>query len=73
MHENREISSAPWCNGQGRSAKAINHNADMHVLEKSDHVVVPVNRRTREGGHQQKPFLAGLHQRLSEPINGAVR
>jgi hypothetical protein len=49
MHENREISSTPWCKGQGRSAKAINHNADMHVLEKSDHVVVPVNRRTREG------------------------
>jgi hypothetical protein len=49
MHENRENSSTPWCNDQGRSAKAINHNADMHVLEKSDHVVVPVNRRTREG------------------------
>jgi hypothetical protein len=26
MHENREISSMPWSEDQGRSAKAINHN-----------------------------------------------
>ena len=26
MHENREISSTPWSDGQGRSAKAINRN-----------------------------------------------
>jgi hypothetical protein len=49
MHENREISSMPSSVDEGRSAKAINHNADMHVLEKADHVGVPVNRRTREG------------------------
>src|SRR5450631_880554 len=35
MHQNREISNAPSF-AEGRSAKAINHNADMHVLEKSD-------------------------------------
>ena len=49
MHENREISSTPWCDDQGRSAKAINHNADMHVLEKSDCAVVPVNQPNKEG------------------------
>ena len=40
MHENREISSAPWSNDQGRSAKAKSRTADMHVLEKSDCAVV---------------------------------
>jgi len=43
MHENREISSMPSSTGEGRSAKAMNRNADMHVLEKSDCVVVPVS------------------------------
>ena len=60
MHENREISSAPSHLGEGRSAKASGRTADMHVLEKSDCAVVPVNqpnkasdssrrRRGREG------------------------
>ena len=49
MHENREISSAPSSSDEGRSAKAINHNADMHVLEKSDCAVLPVNRPNKEG------------------------
>jgi RNA-directed DNA polymerase len=44
MHENREISSAPSAVSEGRSAKAISRTADMHVLEKSDCAVVPVNR-----------------------------
>ncbi len=44
MHENREISITPSLVEEGRSAKAINHNADMHVLEKSDCAVVPVNQ-----------------------------
>ena len=43
MHENREISSTPWSGDQGRSAKAISRTADVHVLEKSDCAVVPVN------------------------------
>src|ERR1700733_8333914 len=49
MHENREISSTPWSSDQGRSAKAINRTADMHVLEKSDCVVLPVNQPNKEG------------------------
>ena len=44
MHENREISSTPWSVDQGRSAKAINHNADVYVVEKSHCAVVPVNQ-----------------------------
>src|ERR1022692_2518926 len=49
MHENREISSAPLLIEEGRSEKAINRNADMHVLEKSDCAIVPVNRPNNEG------------------------
>jgi len=48
MHENREISSTPLSNDQGRSAKAINHNADVYVPEKSHCAVVPVNQPNRE-------------------------
>ena len=44
MHENREISSAPSSVDEGRSAKASGRTADMHVLEKSDCAVVPVNQ-----------------------------
>lgn len=44
MHENREISSAPSAVSEGRSAKAISRTADMHVLEKSDCAIVPVNQ-----------------------------
>src|SRR3569833_1352418 len=50
MHENREISSAPLSNDRGRSAKAINRNADVHVLEKSHGAVVHVNRPNKEAG-----------------------
>ena len=39
----------PWTNDQGRSAKAINHNADVHVTEKSDCAVLPVNQPNKEG------------------------
>jgi hypothetical protein len=49
MHENREISSAPWPHDQGRSAKAMNRTADTHVLEKSDCAVVPVNQPNKGG------------------------
>jgi RNA-directed DNA polymerase len=70
MHENREISSTPWCDDQGRSAKAINRNVDMHVLEKSDCAVVPVNQPNKEakasaeageGRAQMKKNIAQLH------------
>ena len=49
MLENREISSTPWSDDQGRSAKAINHNADVYVPEKSHCAVVPVNQPNNEG------------------------
>ena len=48
MHENREISSTPSPTDEGRSAKAASRNADMHVLEKSDWAVVPVNQPNKE-------------------------
>src|SRR5437899_12661787 len=48
MHENREISSTPWSEDQGRSAKATNQTADTHVPEKSDCAVVPVNQPNKE-------------------------
>jgi hypothetical protein len=49
MHENREISSTPWSDDQGRSAKAKSRTADMHVPEKSDCAAVPVNQPNKEG------------------------
>jgi len=49
MHENREISSTPWSDDQGRSAKATNQTADTHVPEKSDGAVLPVNQPNKGG------------------------
>ena len=49
MHENREISSTPWSDDRGRSAKAMNRTAGMHALEKSDCAVLPVNQPNKEG------------------------
>src|ERR1700732_1691708 len=49
MHEKRQISSAPWSDDQGRSAKAMSRTADMHALEKSDCAVVPVKQPNKEG------------------------
>ena len=48
MHENREISCTSWTKEQDRSAKAINRTADVHVQEKSDCAVVPVNQSNKE-------------------------
>ena len=56
MHENREISCTSWANDQDRSAKAKNRTADMHVREKSDCAVLPVNRPNNGG---QLPAEAG--------------
>jgi len=45
MHENREISGASRSTqDRDRSAKVQSHKADMHVSEKSDCAVVPVNQ-----------------------------
>ena len=49
MHENREISSTPWSDDQGRSAKTTSRTADMHVSEKSDCAVLLVNQPNKEG------------------------
>jgi RNA-directed DNA polymerase len=49
MHQNREISSTPWSDDQGRSAKAMNRTAGMPALEKSDCVVLPVKQPNKEG------------------------
>jgi RNA-directed DNA polymerase len=49
MHENREISWTSWLVEQDRSVKAINHNADVNVQEKSDCAVLPMNQPNKEG------------------------
>ena len=56
MDENREISNTPSPSGEGRSVKASSRTTDMHVLEKSDCAIVPVNRPNKGG---QLPAEAG--------------
>jgi group II intron reverse transcriptase/maturase len=89
MHENREISSAPWSSDQGRSAKAINRTADVYVLEKSDCAVVPVNQPNKvaqaaaevgEGRAQMKENIAQSRmlptqsgKRMSQRLDGVRR
>src|SRR5271169_6337034 len=86
MHENREISSAPWSDDQGRSAKAKSRTANMHVLEKSDCAVVPVNQPNKggrpsaeagEGRAQTKENISQSHmhptqsgKRISQGLDG---
>src|SRR6266404_263233 len=86
MHENREISRTSCSKEQDRSAKAINQTADMHVLEKSDCAVVPVNQSNREaqasaeageGRAQTKENIVQSHmrptqsgQRMSQGLHG---
>ena len=48
MHENRETSCTSWSDDQDRSAKAKNRTADVHVQEKSDCAVVPMNQSNKE-------------------------
>src|SRR6204780_2627944 len=75
MHENREISSTPSPVEEGRSAKAINHKADMYVPEKSDCVVLPVNQPNKrvnalaevgEGRAQMKENTAQSNMHLTQ-------
>jgi RNA-directed DNA polymerase len=61
MHENREISSAPWSDDQGRPAKAMNRTAGTHALEKSDCVVVPV-KQPNKGGQPSAEAVKGRAQ-----------
>ena len=61
MPENREISSTPWSDDRGRSAKAINRTTDMHGLEKSDCAVVPV-KQPNKGGRPSAEAVEGRAQ-----------
>jgi RNA-directed DNA polymerase len=86
MHENREISSTPWSDDQGRSAKAKSRTADMHVPEKSDCAAVPVNQPNKggqpsaevgEGRAQTKENIVQSHmhptqsgKRMSQGLDG---
>ncbi len=86
MHENRETSSAPWSDDQGRSAKATSRTADMYVPEKSDCVVLPVNQPNKggqpfaeagEGRAQTRENIAQSHmhptqsgKRMSQGLDG---
>jgi RNA-directed DNA polymerase len=70
MDENREISITPSKTSEGRSVKAHSRTADMHVLEKSDCAVIPVNQPNKtaqavaeagEGRVQMKENTAQPH------------
>ena len=79
MHENREISSTPWSDDQGRSAKATSRTADTHVQEKSDCVVVPVNQSNKEGrssaeaGEGRSPTRENIVQPHMRPAQNGKR
>jgi group II intron reverse transcriptase/maturase len=67
MHENREISGAFRSNqDRDRSAKAQNHNADMHGPEKSDCTVVPMNQPNK--GEQSSAEVGEGRARTKENI-----
>ena len=74
MDENREISSAPLSVCEGRSVKAQSRTTDMHVLEKSNCAIVPVNRPNKgrqlpaevgEGRVQLKENIVQAHMLLT--------
>ena len=86
MHENREISNTPSASSGGRSAKAINRKADVHVLEKSDCTILPMNQlnkggqlpaevgegrvQTEENIIQSHMHLTQSGKRMSQGLNG---
>ncbi|SRR6266481_2275303 len=63
MHENREISSAPWSDDHGRSVEATRRTAGTHVLEKSDCAAVPVNQPNKGGRPSAKAGEGRVHTR----------
>jgi hypothetical protein len=79
MHENREISGTPWSEDQGRSAKATSRTADMHVLEKSDYAVLPVNQPNKgrkpsaEVGEERAQTKENIVQSLMHPTQSRKR
>ena len=67
MHENREISGASRSGeDRDRFAKAQSHNADMHVPEKSDCAVVPMNQPNK--GEQSYAEVGEGRARTKENI-----
>ena len=67
MHENREISGASRLDkGRDRSAKAQSHHAGVHVPEKSDCVVVPMNQPNK--GEQSSAEVGEGRARIKENI-----
>jgi RNA-directed DNA polymerase len=87
MHENREISGASRSKqDRDRSAKAQSHNADMHVSEKSDCAVLPMNQpnkgesypaevgegraRTKENIVQSNTSPTQSGERVSQGLSG---
>jgi RNA-directed DNA polymerase len=79
MHENREISNTPSASCEGRSVKAQSRTTDMHVLEKSDCAIVPVNRPNKggqlpaevgEGRAQMKENIDQPHMLLTQSGKG---
>ena len=67
MHENREISAASRSDeDRDRFAKAQSHNADMHVPEKSDCAVVPMNQPNK--GEQSYAEVGEGRARTKENI-----
>src|SRR5258706_14329750 len=79
MHENREISSTPWSDDQGRSAKAKSRTAGMHVPEKSDCAAVAVNqpnkggRPSAEGGEERGQTREDIGQSHMHPTQNRKR
>jgi RNA-directed DNA polymerase len=79
MHENREISSTPSLVEEGRSAKAINHNADVHVPEKSHCAAVPVNQPNKEAkasaevGEGRAQMKENIAQSIMQPTQSGKR
>jgi RNA-directed DNA polymerase len=69
MHENREISSTPSLVKEGRSEKARNHNADMHVMEKSHRAVVPVRHPNKavEAAAEGEEGRARMEENIAQP------
>src|SRR5215472_13986379 len=66
MDENREISNTPSAVSEGRSVKAHSRTTDAYVLEKSDCVVVPVNRPNK--GRQLPAEVGEGRAQLEENI-----
>src|SRR6266516_3098306 len=49
MHENRETSGVPRLSRErGRSEKMQNRTSDMHALEESDRIILPMNQPNKE-------------------------